>query len=872
MNRFIKTKLTYCVLLLFLFIQYTYSQKNSDIIIMAKTASLKEMIKQVEAQTNYSFTYNENIDLSQKKSINIKSPKLEDVLHAIFKETNIEWKLSGHHVILKKKAEEKKVHKVTVSGYVTDKKSSETLIGASVSNSNSGYGSFANSYGYYTMQVPIGTIKLRSSYIGYTPLEKSFFVTKDTVINFQLDMGVELKTITVTNKNQFSPSGSSIELTQSQIKAMPAILGEADVLKSLQFVPGVQSGAEGSAGMYVRGGNIDQNLILLDGIPIYNTGHFYGIVSIFNGDAVKKVSLHKGSFPARFGGRLSSVVDIRLKDGDMQNYHGSFNMGILSSRINFEGPIIKGKTSFNLSARRSYVDVFTRTAKLFTDESIPVLYMYDLNAKVNHKFSDHSRLYFSFYNGKDKEGVESKQDETNFYSKTSIDYKWGNTVAALRWNYIFNSRLFVNTTVSYNKYNFDFQSSEKLKEKDFNSHYENFQSSKIKDISLGNDFEYTPNNIHQVKFGSGFIFHQFNPEVHGNKMREMASGEEVINKSNHFLNSRIIGREALIYFEDEFPVFNRLKANLGLHFSLFNVQKKTYTSLQPRISLGYELNGKLAIKASYTKMNQYINLLTSNSLVQPTDLWVPITKQLKPMVAHQYTLGLYYDKANEGSFSVETFYKQMKNVLEYKDGASWKDTYISWEEQVESGRGWAYGIELFGQKTIGKFTGMAGYTLAWNDRKFETINEGKRFSAKYDQRHNISLTGLYKLNNKIELSASWIYATGNNATLALEEFQPLPEVNVPNGQMTHPLPSLEQIDKRNNYRLPASHHLDLSLNYHRSEKKMWNFTIYNIYNRANPFMVYPGYSERNGQVGKYNLFQYSIFRFVPSISYTYKFK
>jgi len=872
MNRFTKTRLTYCFLLLFLFSHHTYSQQSSDIILREKDASLKEIVKQLEKQTGYSFTYNETIDLSQKKSINIKSSKLTEVLYAVFKETNIDWKLDGRHVILKKKAEEKKVRKITVSGYITDRKSSETLIGASVSDNNSGYGSFANSYGYYTMQVPAGTIKLKSSYIGYTPFEKSFFANKDTVINFQLDMGIELQTITITNKNQFSPSGSSLEFSQSQIKAMPAILGEADVLKSLQFVPGIQSGAEGSAGMYVRGGNIDQNLILLDGIPIYNTGHFYGIVSIFNGDAVKKVSLHKGSFPARFGGRLSSVVDIRLKDGDMQNYHGSFNIGILSSRINFEGPIIKGKTSINLSARRSYIDVFTRAAKLFTDESIPILYMYDLNAKVNHKFSDRSRLYLSLYNGKDKEGIESKQDETNFYSKTTIDYKWGNTVAALRWNYIFNSKMFVNTTVAYNRYNFDFKSSEKLKEKDFDSYYKNFQSSQIKDISLSNDFEYTPDNKHRIKFGSGFIFHRFNPEVHGSKIKEIEGGEESTNKSNHFLNSRIIGREALAYVENEFPVFNRLKANLGLHFSLFNVQKKTYTSLQPRVSFGYELNDKLAVKTSYTKMNQYINLLTSNSLVQPTDLWVPITKQLKPMVAHQYTLGMYYDKGNGYSFSAETFYKQMKNVLEYKDGASWKDTYISWEEQVESGKGWAYGIELFGQKTIGKFTGMAGYTLAWNDRKFETINEGKRFAAKYDQRHNISLTGVYKLNNKIELAASWMYATGNNATLALEEFQPLPEINVPDGQITHPLPSLEQIDKRNNYRLPATHHLDLNLNYHRSERKMWSFTIYNVYNRANPFMVYPGYSERNGQVGKYNLFQYSIFRLVPSISYTYKFK
>ncbi|MDR2950225.1 MAG: TonB-dependent receptor [Prevotella sp.] len=871
MNISIQTKLIYSFLFLFLFIQQAYPQENTGIIIRVKATPLKDIMKMVEKQTGYSFTYNETVDLSQKKSVDIKSSKLTEVLHATFKETSIEWKLEGQHIILKNRKIEKKPRNVTISGYVTDIESSETLIGASVVNSNSGYGSFANSYGYYTIQVPAGTIKLKASYTGYTPIEKNACINKDTVINFNLKTGIELETITITNTSTFSPSGSSIELTQDQIKSMPAVLGEADVLKSLQFIPGVQSGAEGSAGMYVRGGNIDQNLTLLDGIPIYNTGHFYGIVSIFNGDAVKKVSLHKGSFPARFGGRLSSVVDIRLKDGDMQNYHGSFNIGILSGRINFEGPIIRGKTSFNLSARRSYADVFLRAAKLFTDESVPILYMYDLNAKVNHKFSDRSRLYLSLYNGKDKEGAVSKQDESNFYSKSEIDYKWGNTVAALRWNYIFSNKLFANTTVAYNRYNFDFRSSEELKEMDFNSYYENFQNSEIKDISINADLEYIPDNRHQIKFGSGFTFHRFNPEIHGSKIKEIENGEESINKSNHFLNSRIIGRESLVYIEDEFSVFNRFKANLGLHFSLFNVQQKTYTSLQPRISLGYEFNSHMAIKASYTKMNQYINLLTSNSLVQPTDLWVPITNRLKPMVAHQYTLGVYYDKGDGYSLSAETFYKRMKNVLEYKDGASWKDTYKSWEEQVEPGKGWAYGIELFGQKTIGKYTGMAGYTLAWNERKFETINEGRRFAAKYDQRHNISLTMTYKPGDKIELSASWMYATGNNATLALEEFQPLPDVNVPNGQIIHPLPTIEQVDKRNNYRLPANHHLDLNLNYHRSKRKMWSFTIYNVYNRANPFMVYPGYSERNGQVGKYNLFRYSIFRFVPSISYTYKF-
>lgn len=847
----------------------TYPQDKGKISLDVKNTSIREILKQVESGFEYSFVYNETIDLEKKKTLKVKDGKINDVLNLIFKDTNISWKISKKHIILKNS--KTKSSKVTISGYVLDIASSETLIGATVSDIGTSLGGITNAYGYFTIQVPVGQTDLRVSYIGYDAIKQTLNLQNDTIINFKLKQGLTLHEIVVTNKEKFLPSSSSIELSQTQIKSMPAVLGEHDVLKSLQYIPGVQSGAEGTAGMYVRGGGMDQNLYLLDGVPIYNAGHFYGIVSIFNGDAVKKVSFHKGSFPARFGGRLSSVVDIRLKDGDMQNYHGALSVGLLASRLNFEGPIIKNKTSFNLSVRRSYVDLFMRAGKLFTDDPIPVLYMYDLNMKLNHKFTDKSRLYFSLYNGKDKQGVNSKKKEASFYNKTEIDYKWGNTVASMRWNYIFNNKLFVNTTAAYNLYNFKFKSSETLKEKTLNSYYENYQKSEIKDLSISTDFEYTPHHQHQIKFGSGFTFHRFNPEIHGSKIKEVENGEETIGKTNHFLNNRIIGREALIYLEDEFAITSQLKANLGLHFSLFDVQGKTYTSLQPRISVGYQFNDKISVKSSFTKMNQYINLLTSNSLSQPTDLWVPITERLKPMEARQYTLGTYYELGNAYNFSIEGFYKQMKNVLEYKDGASWKDNYNSWEDLVESGKGSSYGVEVFVQKNFRRITGFAGYTLAWNNRTFPTINMGKRFDAKYDQRHNITLTASYKLTEKLDLSASWMYATGNNATLAMEEFQALPDVNASNGQITNPLPSLEQIDKRNNYRLPATHHLDFNLDYHHSAKSMWSFTLYNVYNRANPFMVQPGYSEKDGQVGKYKLIQYSIFRFVPSVSYTLKF-
>lgn len=847
------------------------SQNKQTISLNIKNSSLKEIIKTVEEQTNYSFVYNETIDLNQKKNISIKDGALETTLSAIFNQTNVNWTILKNHILLSSRKTKQDI--ITISGHITDLESGETLIGASVSNKVSGTGNFSNSYGYYTIQIPKGKIELQASYIGYSPANINLYQERDTIINFRLSAGQQLEEVIVTNKKQFSPSGSSMELSGSEITSMPSVFGESDVLKSLQYIPGVQSGIEGSVGMYVRGGSADQNLVLLDGVPIYNTGHAFGLFSIFNGDAVKKVSLHKGSFPARFGGRLSSVVDIRLKDGDMQNYHGTFNISLLSAKINIEGPIIKGKTSFNFSARRSYVDAITRIVEQFMDESIPVLYIYDINAKINHKFSDRSRLYFSLYNGKDKIGTNSKRKETNFSNETNIDYRWGNTVASLRWNYIINNKLFVNTTVSYNQYRFDYKSYESLEEENINSYYENFQHSEIKDLSANGDFEYNFSPKHILKFGGGIIHHKFNPEVHGSRIREIEDEEEKVNETNHYLNDQIKAEEALIYIEDEFPIYNRLTANLGLHGSLFSVQGEVYTSLQPRISLGYQLNNKLSAKASYTKMNQYINLLTSNTLSQPTDLWVPITKKLKPMVANQYTFGTYFDTNNGYNFSFETFYKKMNNILEYKDGASWKDSYTSWEDQVEAGKGWSYGFEFFIQKTSGRFTGWLGYTLAWNNRKFETINQGKTFPAKYDRRHNITLTTSYLINKRIDISASWMYATGNNATLSTEEYQILPD-------KSNNYPSYEDLisnsvaytEKRNNYRLPSTHHLDLNMNYRHSSRKIWSFTVYNIYNRANPYIVYPGYSERDGEVGKYKLFQYSLFRLVPSVTFTYKFK
>ncbi len=878
-----KQLITLC--LCFLTIQAAKAQREVLLSISVKDRPMKEILKEVEAQSDYTFVYNQTIDLSAVKSIAFENKTLQDALQLLFYNTGIEWKISGKHILLNKSRK-----KFTVSGFVSDLSNRETLIGATISDGSSGLGTMTNDYGYFSLSVPEGAVSLHISYIGYKSQNISLQLGCDTVIKFELEQYNWLQEVVVTPDNKlFSPSSGSIEFSMEDIKNTPVPFGETDVLKTLQLLPGIQSGVEGSSGLYVRGGGPDQNLTLLDGVNVYNISHFYGLFSIFNGDAVKKVTLYKGSFPARFGGRLSSVVDVRMKDGDMQHYHGSFSIGLLSSRFNLEGPIVKDRTSFSFSARRSYLDGFLRIAGMVTDETVPIVYFYDVNAKLNHRFSDKSRLYLSFYNGLDKMGAKTEKQYNYEYNLDNVDYKWGNTIGSLRWNYIFNNKLFANATIAYNNYNFDFQNTMSYKSKDpgenqgssrnYGYKYTTYQYSGIEDWSANLDFEYSPVNKHNIRFGGEYIHHLFSPEVHGTRQFEEEDNKIIKNDDNSFLSEKIIGNETSLYIEDEISLTSKWKTNLGVHLSGFGVKGTTYWSLQPRLSLGFEMNRNLSFKTSYTEMSQYIHLLTSSALSQPTDLWVPVTPNLPPMTSRQITLGAYYNTRSGYNFSVEGFYKTMHNLLEYKNGASWANASTSWDKQVESGEGSSYGIELFAQKTMNKLTGWIGYTLARNDRKFPTINEGKRFPAKYDRRHDVKLNLSYKLNEKLDFSAAWTYASGNNVTLALEEYPSLPDWETENPRSNYDLAGasgshwIKRYEDWNNYRMPATHHLDLSINYYRKkspkgQQASWNLTIYNVYNQTCPFLTYPGYSDTKG---KFVLKQISFLPVLPSLTYTYKF-
>lgn len=784
----------------------------------------------------------------------------------------------------------KKSH--TISGYVTDAKSQETLLGASVYETASMKGSVTNNFGYYTLKLPEGQVQLKASFVGFVSFDTVFDLNNDTVINIALAQSLQLSEVTVTGRaienHVKGAQMSTIELPVTQLKKVPAMFGETDVIKALQLLPGVQSGTEGSAGMYVRGGGPDENLILLDGVPLYNVNHAAGFFSAFNSDAIKNVTLYKGNFPARFGGRLSSVIDVRMKDGDMYEYHGNVSLGLIAAKVNVEGPIVKGKTSFNVSFRRTYFDLITApllalitSGELGEGNSVwGGYYFYDLNLKINHKFSDKDRLFFSLYSGDDKvyARIRSKDEEYydlgyDFYSeqKINLDWKWGNRVAALRWNHVIRPNLFMNVTGAYTQYRHslgaDIGSASWYQENNLNySTSESAQmnlNSGIYDFSGKADFDYKPFDNHDVKFGANLTHHTYKPTTLGVHLEE-EMGQEGFHYDTVTNDSRIRALETDLYVEDNWDISNYFKLNLGVHYSTFTVDKKTYHSVQPRVSLRSLITENLSLKAGYAYMSQYIHLLSSNAISLPTDLWVPVTGDIVPMKSHQVALGAFYEwKGYE--FSLEGYYKKMNNVLEYKDGASFFSIdETDWQDKVVMGDGWAYGIEFFVQKNVGKFTGWLGYTWAHSDRLFnrpgQELNNGKPFPAKYDRRHDLSVVLMYEFNDHIDVGATWVYSTGNCATLAFQNYHGLYGFDVWGYTQ-----SVGYINNRNNYRYSSYHRLDLVANFHwkyELGENIISINVYNTYSHNNPFVVIP----MNGK-----LRQVCIFPIIPTLSWKYKF-
>lgn len=756
--------------------------------------------------------------------------------------------------------------KITLAGYIKEKGSGENLIGAVVAVPSLKMGVAANAYGFFSISLPSGTdsVELIISMIGYSTIKQRILPDKNQSINFSLPSSTLLKEVQVDAdaiKEAQETRMSSIDLSAEEIRNIPALMGEKDVIKALQLLPGVQKGGEGSAGLYVRGGGPDQNLLILDDAPVYNANHLFGFFSTFNGDAIKNVELVKGGFPARYGGRLSSVVDISMKDGNKEGYHGEVGIGTIASRAVIEGPIQKGKSSFVLSGRRTYIDALI--ALMLPKELSAGYYFYDLNAKLNFELSAKDRLYFSGYFGKDKFYQSYTKDTTN--SKAQL--YWGNATGTARWNHRFNDKLFSNLSFITTDYTFGIESEQKYGKQVNSLGY----LSQIRDFTLKNDLDWYFSSRHQFKTGLMATSHLFTPQAVALKG---SIGNLNINTKNEYYSI-----ETGIYLEDNVKLTDRLAANIGLRLSSFYVQNKFYFRPEPRISARYLLNETLSVKASYAEMNQYLHLLSNSLPGLPTDLWVPATKKVVPEYSRQVAAGITKDYPQKGfTMSLETYYKQMNNIIAYKEGASFLSAEVSnnneiqlesFEDKVTQGIGRSYGAEFFLKYNKKKLNGWIGYTLSWTKQQFDSINFGKAFYAKYDRRHDISVVVSYQITPRRRLSLTWVYGSGNAITLP-EGSISINQFDVSANSFGYQ-PTATLYGERNGFRMRAYHRLDIGLQTTKkkgSRTRITELSIYNAYSRANPYFYYIGQDELSN---KPVLKQISLFPFLPSISYAVKF-
>jgi hypothetical protein len=772
-------------------------------------------------------------------------------------------------------------NKVSISGYIRERSSGEMLSGATILLQPTNVVTNSNSYGFYSLTIQKGLVEKVFVNVPGFYLDSIFWDTeRDTFISFGLTIMPSSDDVEkidevniVSKKSTFADKVemSKIDIPVNQIKDIPALFGEKDVLKVIQLLPGVQKGGEGQSGIYVRGGGPDQNLLILDEATVYNASHLFGFFSVFNGDALRSVELTKGGFPARYGGRLSSVIDLNMKEGNNQKYTGEVGVGLISSRFTFEGPIKKGKSSFMISGRRTYIDLLIQPIIYAQTGGNGGYYFYDMNAKFNYILSERDKLYLSGYFGRDNFYASNKTGN----STSDFGFGWGNRTVTGRWNHQFNSRLFSNLSVIYSHYDLSIDAVETNGSDKFSLGY----VSDINDYGVKYDFDWRPNPNHLVRYGFSAINHQFNPSA----VVVTAGNEDLLNKTIDVINTY----ESGIYVEDQIK-FSDWKFLPGLRLSQYSVDKMTVLNPEPRFSASFNWSKSFSIKGSYAMMNQYIHLLSNSGIGLPTDLWIPATEKLKPMNSEQYAFGIAKDLKGGYSVSFEYYNKRMLNIVQYKEGASFllQDNFDpnipsdskSWESQVTSGQGHSQGCELFIQKQIGKLSGWIGYTLSWTILQFDELNGGKPFYAKYDRRHDASVVAIYKIDKNFSLAATWVYGTGNAITMpqgsvnaSAHQLQKIPYLWDPNtGGINNNL----DYGNRNDFRMEAYHRLDLSFKFMKEKERgtqTWELSIYNAYSRANPFFYYGSLDYVDGKNVR-TLKKITLFPIIPSISWSFKFK
>lgn len=761
--------------------------------------------------------------------------------------------------------------KKTISGFIKDAENGETLIGANIYiKENPQLGTTTNLYGFYSLSLPSGNYTLVASYLGYQNNEQVLTV-EDSDIRINISMSTSASTLEEfvisgarSNENTQSTDMGRVELSTDRIKSIPMLLGEVDIMKAIQLLPGIQAAGEGNSGIYVRGGGPDQNLVLLDDAIVYNVGHLFGFFSVFNADAVKNTTVIKGSMPAEYGGRLSSVIDISMKDGNDKKHEMEGGIGIISSRLTAQGPIKKEKSSYLISARRTYAFDLAQPALKKTDFAGTNYHFFDINLKANYRFSDKDRLYFSAYFGRDVFVYNSVPRDTK------IRIPWGNATATLRYNHLFNNKMFMNASFIFTDYNFRFTGVQR----DFT--FKLFSG--IRDYNFKIDFDYYPNDRHHIKFGYQYTYHRFTPNT-----AEGSSGDTEFSTDV----SRRHAMQMAAYFRDEIAVTDWFKLNVGFRTSLFMhvgpfnevigdfpendtifykplKVVQTYAGFEPRISARFAINKMSSIKAGVSFNDQYVHLISTSNSTLPTDIWVPSSKLIKPQKSIQYALGYFQNfKDNEYETSVEVYYKTMKNQIEFGE-----DKVAELGEDIENsyvfGSGYSYGIETFVKKAYGDFNGWIGYTFSRTRRRFDEINEGKTFPARFDRTHDVSINAAYEINKKWSLGATWVFATGNAFTLPIE-------YNLVG------LVPLQQYGERNSFRMPSYHRLDFSVTFNPQPKKerrfksSFNFSIYNVYNRRNTYFIYYDIEGDVSSEITTKAYKVSIFPIIPSFTWNFKF-
>lgn len=843
-----------------------------------ETRTIKNEMEQVHKHHLVNFIYDSSLKIDVPCwGQSLQKLDLKQSLKELFKNTDIKWEIKGRYVLLRQ------LRKYTISGYVFQE-SSEPLINATIMDVTLGIGTLSNEYGFFSITLSEGKRNLRFSYIGFGEKVEDILLEGNVVIKIHLKENYILDEVMVVsdlNSPVYMTQTGKTSLTESDLYTGSSLLSSPDVVKVLQNLSGVASGTEAASGLYVHGGNNDENLFLLDGTPLYQVNHLGGIFSTFNTDIIKNIDFYKSGFPARYGGRLSSVLDVRTKEGNMKNFHGTFSIGLLDGRIQLEGPIVKNRTSFNVAMRRTWLDLFS-TPILFIrnksqkDDNWKGKYAFhDINAKITHSFSDRSKVYISIYSGNDILKIENTQHFNEYnensdeeWYNTKFNLQWGNLTTTAYLNYQISPKLFANFTGVYthNHSRYDYEEEDKyldsgeLAEVTYIQHH---NYSVIDDIGYRIELDYRPEWHHHIRIGSNYLFHTFRPQ--SRIVKDYSGGNEQLDTIQHISSHFYNGHEFTVYAEDDIILSEKWRANMGVHYTLFETTDRVYNAVEPRVAIKYQSNAHTAIKLSYTEMNQFMHQLSSTYLNLPTDYWVPSTTNIRPMRSRQYALGLYMQFPYHVYFSMESFYKTTRHILEYAGGNHLLPSVDNWESTVKDGKGRAYGLECDFSCLFSKISLNISYTLSWSKRKFSDIYP-KWYADKFDNRHKVNIVCRHKINSTMEAYVAWVYHTGNKMTV------PGQYVNLPH------IPGIEEAestgwlyDKPNNITLPAYHRMDLGVNFRKITKRgyerIWKVNIYNAYCRMNTLYARVIKTSEGKLEGKAT----GIFPILPSFSYTLKF-